>query len=760
MRRTHGSHWGAFEAQIDDGRLTSVHPFHRDAEPSPILDGMPDAVYHDCRVAAPMVRKGWLEKRDRRRGEDPFIEVPWDEALDLVATELERVKREHGNEAIFAGSYGWASAGRFHHANTQLKRFMNCFGGYTGQKHSYSVAAALAILPHIVGDVRPLRKPTSWDAIAADTRLLVAFGGVGTLRTQMEPGGLGNHSTEHWLRQLAERDVEVVSITPLRSDTPDYVNAEWVAPRPNTDVALMLGLAHTLLVEDLHDTAFLERYTTGFDRFRAYLDGSTDGQPKSADWAAAICDISADRIVALARRMATRRTLIATAYALQRGDHGEQPFWMTMALACMLGQVGLPGGGFGFGYGSMHGQGNPGAGMVAPTHDAGVNPTGSYIPVARITDLLLNPGAEYDFDGERRTYPDTRIIYWCGGNPFHHHQDLNRLLDGWRRPDTVIVNEPWWTPTAKLADIVLPATTTLERNDIGGSSRDRFIMAMKQAVQPQFSARHDFEIFRGLAARVGVEDEFTEGRDEEAWLRHIYDRTRDNPKNRSLDLPDFDSFWDIGFFESELPETLFNLYADFREDPEGHPLQTPSGKFEVFCEEIEGFGYDDCPGHPVWIEPAEWLGDDRSATWPLHLISNQPGTRLHSQLDFTGVSLASKIDGREAVMLSPGDAQRRGIEAGNIVRIFNDRGETLAAAVITDDLRDGVIQLPTGAWFDPQNPGDRKSLEKHGNPNVLTLDKGTSKLGQGPISHTTLVEVEKYEGELPAVTAFTPWVSG
>ena len=752
MTLIHGSHWGAFEAIVDDGRLVEARPFELDPTPSPILKAIPEAVHHQVRVARPSIREGWLEHRDRERGSGRFVEVEWEEALKIVADELQRVKAKHGNEAIFAGSYGWSSAGRFHHAKTQLQRFMNCFGGYTGQKHSYSIAAGLAILPHIVGDVRPLRSMTTWDAIADATELFIAFGGVGTRNAQVEPGGMGKHSAETWLRELTGRGVEIVSVTPLRSDTPAFLNADWWAVRPNTDVAVMLGLAHTLVAEGLHDEAFLGRYAVGFERFRAYLMGDTDGTPKTADWAAAICEIDAERIRRLARRMAAKRTMIATSYSLQRGDHGEQTFWMTMTLAAILGQIGLPGGGFGFGYGSMHGQGNPVGAPLSVSHAAGDNPTKSFIPVARIADLLLNPGAEYDFDGERRRFPETKVIYWCGGNPFHHHQDLNRLIEGWRRPDTVIVNEPFWTPTAKFADIVLPATTTLERNDIGASSRDRFVMAMKKAVEPQGEARHDFEIFRGLARQVGVEESFAMGRDEMEWLRVLYETARQ--KADDGDIPDFDTFWEQGYVETAMPETFHNVYSDYRDDPATKPLATPSGKFEIFSERIDGFGYEDCPGHPVWMEPAEWLGSETAERFPLHLISNQPTTKLHSQLDFAGISRESKVDGREVVTLAPADAAARGIADGDIVRLFNDRGETLASARISDDVRPGVILLPTGAWFDPLDTKAKKPQEKHGNPNVLTLDKGTSRLGQGPISHTTLVDAERYDGPAPEVTAF------
>jgi biotin/methionine sulfoxide reductase len=757
---THGSHWGAFNAIVENGRLVDIEPTERDTFPSPILRGMPDALYHNCRVARPSIRKSYLLKGHKAggegRGAEPFVEVPWDEALDIVTNELKRIKAAYGNEAIFAGSYGWASAGRFHHAKTQLQRFMNCFGGYTGQKHSYSLAAGLAILPHILGDHRTLRNTSSWDGIEQHTKLFLAFGGCGTKNAQVEPGGSGEHTAGPWLKRLADAGVETISITPVRDDTPEFAQATWLPIRPNTDVALMIALAHTLVSEKLHAPDFLARYAVGFERFERYLMGTDDGTPKSADWATSITGIDADYIRTLARRMASVRTMIGTSYSLQRGDHGEQTFWMTAVLGAILGQVGLPGGGFGFGYGSMHGQGNPVTVYSAPALSAGGNPTGSFIPVARISDLLLNPGQTYPFDGEDRIYPETRMIYWCGGNPFHHHQDLNRLIEGWKRPDTVIVNEPWWTATARYADIVLPATTTLERNDIGASSRDRFVIAMKKAVDPVGEARHDYDIFRGLARRVGVEKAFTEGRDEMDWLRHIYEVSRQDAARVGIELPNFDTFWEQGHAESPIPAEPHTVLADFRAEPTAKPLKTPSGKIEIYSERIAGFGYDDCPGHPVWMEPLEWLGSDKAKAYPLHMISNQPAGKLHSQMDFAGESLHLKVKGREPVLIHPDDAKQRGIAHHDIVRVFNERGATLAAAVVSDGILPGVICLATGAWYDPMEPGRVGALDKHGNPNMLTPDKGTSKLGQGPIAHTALVEVECFDGDPGVITAFDP----
>ncbi len=755
----HSAHWGAFTAEVRDGRVIGVKPFEADPNPTPILQAMPEALYHDCRVAEPMIRKGWLEggpggNRGARGGE-PFVAVSWERALDLVAEELKRVKQDHGNTAIFGGSYGWASAGRFHHAKTQLQRFLNCHGGFTAQVHSYSIAAGLAILPHILGDLQSLRGVSSWRDIAENTQLLVSFGGVGTKNTQVEPGGAGEHSTDKWLRRIRAAGVNTVNITPLRDDTPDYLDAQWIAPRPNSDVALMLGLAHTLLAENLHDPAFLARYCIGFEQFERYLTGVDDDQPKDAAWAAAITGVDIGSIRDLARRMAANRTMITTSYSLQRGDHGEQTFWMTAVLAAMLGQVGLPGGGFGFGYGSMQGQGNPIEPIAAPNLSAGANPTGSFIPVARIADMLLNPGERYEFNGRTRTYPDTRMIYWCGGNPFHHHQDINRLVEAFRQPETIIVHEPWWTATARHADIVLPATTTLERNDIGSSSRDRYIMAMEQAVEPVGDARNDFDIFSALSEKLDFKEAFTEGRDESDWLRHLFDVARQQAAQKRIELPDFETFWENGHVEVPEPEKAHIAFAEFRADPDTNPLKTPSGRIEIFSKTIDRFGYDDCPGHPVWLEPIEWLGAASAKRFPLHMMSNQPATRLHAQMDCASVSRDAKIQGREPIALHPSDAAARGIQEGDIVRVFNDRGETLAGATLSDATRPSVVRLATGAWYDPAEPGRIGTLDKHGNPNVLTIDRGTSKLGQGPIAHSALVEVERFVGNLPDITAFT-----
>jgi biotin/methionine sulfoxide reductase len=382
-----------------------------------------------------------------------------------------------------------------------------------------------------------------------------------------------------------------------------------------------------------------------------------------------------------------------------------------------------------------------------------------HIPVARITELLERPGEVLQYNGQDIVLPDIRMVWWAGGNPFHHHQDLPRLQRAWARPETIVAQEPWWTSVARHADIVLPATTTLERNDIASSSRDRFVRAMHQAIPPVAQARSDMDMLADVAEELGYRERFTEQRNEEAWLRHLYDRWRRACATQGFEAPGFDAFWAEGHVEVPPiePGEEYTQFADFRADPEEHPLDTPSGKVEIFSETVASFGYGECPGHPVWIEPREWLGAaEKAAEHPLHLLSFQPATRLHGQLDPGRVAAADKIRGREPILVHPEDAAARGLRDGDVARVFNRRGACLAGVRLDAGLLRGVVSMATGAWYDPARPGDPDSLCVHGNPNVLTADVGTSRLGQGPSAQSCLVQIERWDGGLPPVKAHEP----
>jgi biotin/methionine sulfoxide reductase len=382
----------------------------------------------------------------------------------------------------------------------------------------------------------------------------------------------------------------------------------------------------------------------------------------------------------------------------------------------------------------------------------GPNPVSTFIPVAAISDMLLHPGEEYDYNGLRLTYPDIRLVYWAGGNPFHHHQNIPRLRRALARPDTVVVHDPYWTAMAKHADIVVPSTTAYEREDYSGSRNDPLLVAMRALTEPYAESRDDYDTFAALAERLGVGDQFTQGRTARQWLQHMYEKWA-----AGLDFaaPTFDQFWADG--QLRLPtEPGLTLLSDFRADPHTHRLHTPSGRIEIFSADIDGFGYADCVGHPAWFEPTEWLGGGRAATFPLHLLANQPASRLHSQLDTGALSQGSKVSGREPIRMHPEDAAERGLADGDVVRVYNDRGACLAGVVTDAGVRPRVVQLSTGAWYDPLDPADPDALCVHGNPNVLTDDVGTSALARGCTGAHVLVQVEKFAGPLPPVRAHQP----
>lgn len=751
----HSSHWGAFRARWDGERL-QIEPRADDPDPSPLLHNIPDALRHKSRIARPVVRRGWLEGKgpESRRSGDDFVEISWDEATGLVAAKLKETCERRGPEAVYGGSYGWSSAGRFHHAQSQLHRFLNtAIGGYVRSVNNYSAGAAMVILPHVLGPFADVTmRNVTWEQVEAHTDVVLAFGGLPIKNTAVAGGGISTHVERPSMQAARAAGTRFVLVSPLNDDMIEEVGAEWLPIQPATDVALMLGIAHELVVGNLHDRAFLERYTSGYDRFETYLLGHADGVPKTPEWAEGITGIPASRIRDLARSLPGKRVLIVTAQALQRARFGEQPVWMATTLAAMLGQLGLPGGGFNYALGSLAHYGRRLVSVPLPTLSQGRNGVDAFIPVARIADMLLCPGASFDYNGERFTYPEIDFAYWVGGNPFHHHQDLNRLKDAFDRVGTIVVHDSFWTPMARFADIVLPATMTLERNDLACSNADPTLTAMHQVAPPFAEARDDYAIFSDIAERLGAGARFTEGRTADEWVQHLYGTLRDALSERGYPAPDFETFWHEG--EITLPQHPDDggILRAFRDDPEACPLPTATGKVVIGSDLIAGFGYADCPGHPTWLAPE----DAPVSRQEFHLVANQPARRLHSQLDFGAYSSAGKTRGRETLRMNPHDASAIGIQNGDIVRVFNERGACLAGVEVTDAVCTGVVNLPTGAWYAPEYLSNETPICVGGNPNVLTRDIGTSRLSQGCTGQLTTVFVERFDAPPPSVRAYDP----
>lgn len=748
------NHWGVGVATVRDNTVISVAGHPDDPQPSKINGNIASSLQGDARVRRPAIRKSWLDGTPDAvaRGRDTFVEVSWDVALDHIANELRRVRTVHGNGAIFAGSYGWSSAGRFHHAQSQLKRFLNTQGGFVRSEGNYSYNAALGLMPFIVGPYRQhVTETTRWSVIAEHSDLVVLFGGMAERNTQVSDGGVAKHRMKGNLALCAEAGVEFVNVSPMRSDASDVLEAEWLPAKPGSDTALMMGLAHTLIDENLHDETFLTTYTVGFQQIQSYLMGEGDSIPKTADWAATQTGIEAGTIRALARKMAKSRTMISIAAGVQRTDYGEQPLWMGVTLAALLGQIGLPGGGYGIGYGANANIGNVERPFRWGALSQGKNPVSDFVPVAMISEMLLNPRQPYSYLGSTATFPDLRMVWWAGGNPFHHHQDLNRLHAAFQTPETIIVNEMNWTATARHADIVLPAAAPQERTDFGAGKSDNALVPMPCLVDPIGEARVEYDIYAELAARMGNQNEFTQGKTSDDWLRILWATTQDRAAEADLALPDWETFisGDVIDVPDPCPNQVF--LADFRSDPDLHALPTPSGKIELFSETIASFGLADCLGHPTWSPPRD-VANGLGETYPLYLLSGQPKTRLHSQLDNGDYSRSQKISGREPVLIHPSDAERRGINDGDIVELFNARGRCLAGARITDEVAQGCVFLWTGAWYDPDFSAPQ-ARDRHGNPNVLTHDLRTSSLTQSPASHSALVEVHPFREDLPEVLA-------
>ena len=358
--------------------------------------------------------------------------------------------------------------------------------------------------------------------------------------------------------------------------------------------------------------------------------------------------------------MASKRTMVSISWSLTRQQFGEQPYWAAITLAAMLGQIGTPGGGIGFGYAIANYVGHNVAPVPFAAFPQGKNNVADFIPVARVADMLLNPGGGFAYNGGTYSYPDIGLVYWAGGNPFHH-QDLNRLAEAWQRPESVIIHDWCWNAAAKRADIVLPCTTMLERTDIGMTPRDPYVIAMHKAIDPVGEARDDYDILAGIAQEMGCGDSFREGRSSEEWVRHLWSESRARADARGVELPDYESLVAAGWHKLPRPEDEPVMFAAFREDPRANRLRTPSGLIEIYSEKVAGFGYPDCPGHAAWNEPTNGSVPE---TRPIRFIfSASDRAELHSQLD-PGAFAVGQVRDMRLSEINSRDAAARGIADG------------------------------------------------------------------------------------------------
>ncbi|MCC2523536.1 trimethylamine-N-oxide reductase TorA [Vibrio coralliilyticus] len=770
-----GSHWGAFRAHIYAGKVQEIKPLETDTNPTDMINGIKGVIYNPSRVRYPMVRLDWLKKHKysaETRGDNRFIRVTWDEALDLFYRELERIQKDYGPWALHAGQTGWRQTGQFHSCTSHMQRAVGMHGNFITKVGDYSTGAGQTILPYVLGSTEVYAQGTSWSEILENSDNIILWANDPVKNLQVG-WNCETHQSFPYLEQLKEKvakgEINVLSVDPVKNKTQRFLQNDHLYINPMTDVAFMLAVAHVLYNEKLHDQKFIDTYCLGFDEFIKYVQGETkDKLEKTPEWAAEICGVSADKIREFARMLVNGRTQILMGWCIQRQEHGEQPYWAAAVVAAMVGQIGLPGGGISYGH-HYSGIGVPSTGFAAPggfprNLDQGMKPKwdnndyngySKTIPVARWIDCLLEPGKEIRYNGSKVKLPGYKMMVISGNNPWHHHQDRNRMKKAFKQLQTVVTVEFAWTATCRFSDIVLPACTQFERNDIDvyGSYSGKGLIAMHRLVDPLFQSKTDFEIFTELSRRFGRHNEYTRGMDEMQWVRSLYDDCRAANKGK-FDMPSFDDFWEqsvLDFGEGK----PWVRHADFREDPEINALGTPSGFIEITSRKIGRYGYEHCQEHPMWFEKTERShGGPGSDKFPFWLQSCHPDKRLHSQMCESEEFRATyAVQGREPVYINPQDAKEKGIKDGDLVRVFNDRGQLLAGAVLMDSYSRGVIRIEEGAWYGPLNEKEG-AICTYGDPNTLTMDIGSSELAQATSANTCIVDFEKFTGKVPPVTSF------
>jgi anaerobic dimethyl sulfoxide reductase subunit A len=693
----------ALLAEVRQGRLARI----RDNPLRPPLArgcargyAMARRVYAPDRITRPLLADG-------PRGSGRFRQAGWEEALDRVARGLAGIGEKHGPESVILLGGSGSCRGALHNTEALGPRFLSLFGGFTATSGSFSSAAERFVAPYVFGTPYTGLDPATLE----HSRLILLWGAnVADLRF--------GASLESWLRRCRRRGVPVVAVDPRRSRTAARLADEWVPVRPGTDAALMAAVLHVLLEEDLVDRAYLERYTTGFPQVEAYVRGRGPwaGAPRSPAWAEGVCGTPAAGIARLARRYAAARpAALIPGLSIQRNVGGEEAMRMSAVLQAATGNAGLPGGSTGGNiWGRLPGPrcgrlpgraGRAGAAVPPPrarSAAAGVQPS---VPVYRWADAVL--------EGKAGGYPrDLRAAYNLGGNYLCQGSDVHKSQRALGSLELVVSHEQFLTPTARWSDVVLPATTFLEREDIV-FPEGNFLFYSHRAIAPVGQARNDYDILRDLAERLGFQAEFSEGRDEAAWLQSFL---------AEAEVPDPEGFRRTGVYAG--PEQERTALSAFIVDPRAHPLGTPSGRIELASEAYARTGFPAVP---------EFRGPAPDPEHPLALITPHARYRVNSQ--FSNDPLLRDRE-PQALAINPADADPRGVGDAALVTVYSPQGQVRIAARVTEDIMPGVVCLAAGVW--PEL--DERGTDTAGSANLLTSTQPTLP-SQGARTHSVWVQV-------------------
>jgi anaerobic dimethyl sulfoxide reductase subunit A len=666
--------------------------------------GQIERVYHADRLQYPMRRTG-------PRGAGQFERISWDEALDEVARQLLRVRARFGNAAILDASRSGSTS--VLHSRAAAMRFLYMFGGCTDLWSNMSCEAEVFAVRSTFGADTHYKAAGREPSDYVNSKLIVLWG--------WSPGdGTFGTGTMQYLKDAKNQGVRIVCVDPRRHRTSTQLADEHVFIRPSTDAAALIAMAYVIVSEGLHDQAYCDRHVLGFDEatlpigaapgssYHAYLMGEPDGIVKSPEWAAQITGIPASSLHRLAVEFATTKpAALHGGYGPGRTAFGEQFHRAGYALAAITGNIGIVGGNSGVSNGAT-GYGNIG-GLAA-----GVNPIDSKVSTPLLADLLSR--------GKSGGYPaDIKLIYSAGGDLFNQCPNATKIANALDGVEFIVGQDHFLTPTTRHADIVLPATTFWERNDIHlpWAGALHYAIFMKQAIKPMYECRNDIDIFTDLAQRVGIN-----GFNDKSEMEWLHDFTKDS-------VDDFDTFIKQGVARFPAPEDAVAFAKPIR-DPDNHKFPTPSGKIELYSTAIADnpnpYGLGEIPPIPTWVPH---IAED--SRYPLRLCSPKSRARTHS-IHGNQPKLA-RVD-PDDLWLNPIDAEARGISDGQVVRIFNAQGATRLITRVTDNIAPGVVSINEGAWFTP----DAEGTDTEGCANTLTLDRSSP--SGATTYNTNFVEVQ------------------
>ncbi|MDR0776615.1 MAG: molybdopterin-dependent oxidoreductase [Azonexus sp.] len=684
-------------------------------------------LYSQERLLYPMIRVG-------ARGEGKFKRASWNEALDLVAGKMLELKEKYGPTAILDQSYAGASYGVLHKSDQiegLLARFLGIFGCRT---NSWSVPSYQGTTFSSRTTFGTIEDGNEDDAFA-HSKLIIMWGWNPAYTFH---GG----NTFYYMRLAKQRGCKFVLVDPQYTDAAAAYDAWWIPIRPNTDAAMLAGMAHYIFANNLQDQRFIDRFCQGMDagtmpewaqdkeNFRDYIFGKYDGTPKTPEWAAQICGVSAEDIKKLADLYArTKPAALKASWSPGRNAYGEQYNRMAAAVQAMTGNIGILGG-------SAEGVGKAfHTEAVAYPYDDYANVWWGSIKSDRWAHCVLNyPNVKREevglwprddeLDGK---IPDIRAIWWHGSDWFNQLTNINKEIEAVKKLDFIVCNDSTITPSGIWADVLFPIATHFERHDVALPwYKGHYYIHRPKVIQPLGESKTDFQVFTELAYRLGFGEKYNpkatrsyfENDDEvdEQYLREWWEGRVMEHQGVTMG---WDEFKKRGVYKFELKEPHVAFRAQIEN---GEPFPTYSGKIEIlsgWLAEVKDwtktqYGYE-IPYIPKWIEPWESLNHPKTKDYPFHLISPHPRWRTHSI--FHNIPWLRETYTQE-VTINASDAARLGIVMGDTVELWNDRGRVVVPVYVTERCMPGVLVLHEGAWMDL----DEQSVDRAGNPDFLTKD--------------------------------------